>query len=119
MVSTFERLSVLKEKVVFVVEVPVPFIASSRVVPIGNDSLYVSDPTVKLAFRVIFGVDVEVVVATVLVPMSLFSLEKIGGRVTFFITGVVNIVRIFSIGEVVEELSFVRLRGAVSICVRA
>ena len=59
-------------------------------------------------------VEVAVVVATVLVEISLFSFEKSGGKVTVFITGVVKIVRIFSIGEVVEELSFVTLRGAVS-----
>jgi len=104
---------------VFVVEVPVSFIASSRVVLIGNERVYVNDPTVMVASRMVFSVVVAVVVAIVLVPASLFSLEKIGGNVTFFITGAVNIVRIFSIGEVVDELSFVRLSGAVSICVRA
>ena len=66
-----------------------------------------------VAFNVVVAVVVAVDVA-VLVATSLFSFEKIGGRVMVFITGAVKIVRIFSIGEVVEELSLFMLRGAVS-----
>ncbi len=107
---------VLKEKVVLVVDVPVSFNASISDVLAGSDRLYVSEPTVNDALIEDVAVDVAVVVAEVLVlaEVSIVSFEKIGGNFTFFITGAVKIVRIFSIGEEVVELSSVRLRGAVS-----